>query len=245
MNGKRAERVDLGKERHLAGTVPAREGYGGEAMRSSNTWRIHCLECAQTNTPHQLSVNFFDAQSMKECERLAYTDFRNCEIFVPRPDNPETLHVYLHECGHFTLHARRKGPLIAREIEADRWAIARTRKAKIPVAAAALRRLEALEEEDQSAGWGFISLRLRQERRRVRWDLMTVRVIDEVTAVRTTLNEAREQIRLVWGEESPSIIEQHINGGTEFGIPNSVFNVARKNLNQLKATAIFDGFVPV
>ena len=54
-------------------------------------------------------------------------------MVAPRPLTRKALYIYLHECGHFVLHGRRRKARHVEEYEAERWAHAKMREAGLRV----------------------------------------------------------------------------------------------------------------
>lgn len=89
--------------------------------------------CALANTPANVRV----IEIRKDLSGRAfcvpgYPNFG--KLCTPRPVTRKSLYIFLHECGHFALHAdgkRRK--VYIKELEAEQWAHARMREAGIPV----------------------------------------------------------------------------------------------------------------
>jgi hypothetical protein len=105
------------------------------------TMRERCIECAVSNTP----ANVRYVQIRKSLSGSAGLRARNAKfgeyegigrLSAPRPITRRALHIFLHECAHFTLHDGLKQgerPRYVEEFEADQWAIAKMREAGIPV----------------------------------------------------------------------------------------------------------------
>lgn len=93
--------------------------------------RERCIQCALANTPD--NVRFVELR--KNLTGRAY--YEEGRLSSPKPVTRAALHVFLHECAHFVLHAtkaQRKGkPSHVREMECELWATARMREAGIAV----------------------------------------------------------------------------------------------------------------
>lgn len=87
-----------------------------------------CKYCALVNTPDNVRV----VQLRKNLTGKAY---KNGTLCAPRPVTRKALYVYLHECAHFALNhgSGDRKPSYIREMEAEKWAQARMREARIPI----------------------------------------------------------------------------------------------------------------
>lgn len=64
----------------------------------------------------------------------AHASINKKEILAPRPDTPEALYVFLHECAHFNLkHWNVDRDEYINEYEAERWAAMIMRLEGVPV----------------------------------------------------------------------------------------------------------------
>jgi hypothetical protein len=96
------------------------------------TSKERLFACALANTPETVRVIHLRRNlSGKAGCRLSSPNYGR--MWAPRPATRRALFIFLHECGHFSLHADSDKPRYLEEWEAEQWAITRLHEASISV----------------------------------------------------------------------------------------------------------------